>query len=111
MPPALPLQVEDPALVARRVMFAYEQCLLCLGELVFSSSWQIFVPRISHLTLIDRCRYNTPSDVVLKIFLLTFTPYIREVIAVPLEESSFPRCPYSQAYPPLAETAIPFEPE
>ncbi len=24
-------QVEDPALVARRVMFAYEQCLLCLG--------------------------------------------------------------------------------
>lgn len=27
-----PLKVEDPALVARRVMFAYEQCLLCLGH-------------------------------------------------------------------------------
>ena len=25
-------QVEDPALVARRVMFAYEQSLLCLGH-------------------------------------------------------------------------------
>lgn len=27
-----PLKVEDPALVGRRVMFAYEQCLLCLGH-------------------------------------------------------------------------------
>merc|ERR1719500_2538076 len=27
-----PLKVEDPALVARRVMFAYEQSLLCLGH-------------------------------------------------------------------------------
>jgi cleavage stimulation factor subunit 3 len=27
-----PLRVEDPALVTKRVMFAYEQCLLCLGH-------------------------------------------------------------------------------
>jgi len=27
-----PLKVEDPALIAKRVMFAYEQCLLCLGH-------------------------------------------------------------------------------
>jgi len=27
-----PLKVEDPGLVGRRVMFAYEQCLLCLGH-------------------------------------------------------------------------------
>jgi len=29
---ANPLKVEDPGLVGRRVMFAYEQCLLCLGH-------------------------------------------------------------------------------
>ncbi len=28
----LMLQVEDPGLVGKRVMFAYEQCLLCLGH-------------------------------------------------------------------------------
>ena len=27
-----PLKVEDPALIAKRVMFAYEQSLLCLGH-------------------------------------------------------------------------------
>jgi cleavage stimulation factor subunit 3 len=27
-----PLRVEDQALITRRVMFAYEQCLLCLGH-------------------------------------------------------------------------------
>eukprot|EP00088_Acartia_fossae_P014893 TRINITY_DN1804_c1_g1_i2.p1 TRINITY_DN1804_c1_g1~~TRINITY_DN1804_c1_g1_i2.p1 ORF type:complete len:714 (+),score=161.43 TRINITY_DN1804_c1_g1_i2:55-2196(+) len=27
-----PLKVEDPGLVGKRVMFAYEQCLLCLGH-------------------------------------------------------------------------------
>ena len=32
-------QVEDPALVARRVMFAYEQCLLCLGMLSSRVQW------------------------------------------------------------------------
>ena len=26
------LKVEDPGLVGKRVMFAYEQCLLCLGH-------------------------------------------------------------------------------
>ena len=29
---ANPLQVEDPALVTKRVMFAYEQALLCLSH-------------------------------------------------------------------------------
>jgi len=29
---ANPLKVEDPGLVGKRVMFAYEQCLLCLGH-------------------------------------------------------------------------------
>ncbi|KAK2187952.1 hypothetical protein NP493_149g04059 [Ridgeia piscesae] len=27
-----PLRTEDPALITKRVMFAYEQCLLCLGH-------------------------------------------------------------------------------
>lgn len=27
-----PLKVEDPLLIAKRVMFAFEQCLLCLGH-------------------------------------------------------------------------------
>ena len=27
-----PLRVEDQVLITRRVMFAYEQCLLCLGH-------------------------------------------------------------------------------
>lgn len=26
------MRVEDHALIAKRVMFAYEQCLLCLGH-------------------------------------------------------------------------------
>jgi len=38
-----PLRVEDQALIAKRVMFAYEQCLLCMGH--HADIWQDLMPK------------------------------------------------------------------